>query len=283
METESSDAKSEFLMAIVGPLTSVAIGLFFLGLASMTGWSPELGTPSSPLWASFVWLGYINIFLAVFNMIPGYPLDGGRVLRSIIWRINGNMMRSMRIAARAGQFIAVAFIVIGIFRAFTGAGIGGLWLALLGWFLSEAATASYGEVQTSVAVAGVQARDVMSKTFPAIDGNLSLRTLAEEFLMQGERYFIVLEGGRASGLVTVQELKQIQRERWPFVPISRIAVPLERMRTISPESNIAEALRIMVQENLHELPVISNGELAGVINRSHMLQFLQMRADLKAA
>src|SRR5262245_34689753 len=111
MERESVDAESEFRMAIAGPITSVVIGLFFLGIAWMAGWRPAVGTPHTPLWAGFVWLGYINIALAVFNMIPGYPLDGGRVLRSIIWEINGNLVRATKIAAGVGLFIAVGFIV----------------------------------------------------------------------------------------------------------------------------------------------------------------------------
>src|ERR1041385_6187039 len=184
IEKESADATSEFLMAIVGPITSVVIGVVFLALAYATGWRPEFGTQPSPVWAGLVWLGYINIALAVFNMIPGYPLDGGRVLRSIVWRITGNMARSTRIAARIGQFIAGVFIVFGVFRFFIGGVFGGLWLALIGWFLSEAATASYGEIEVSVVLEGARIRDVMSRDYPTIDGNLSLRTLAEEYLLR---------------------------------------------------------------------------------------------------
>src|SRR5262249_12472142 len=120
VERESVDAKSEFWMSIVGPITSVVLGLLFLGIARAAGWQPELGTPQTPLWAAFVWLGYINITIAVFNMIPGYPLDGGRVLRSIIWGINHNLVRATKIAAGVGQFIAVAFIVFGFLRFFYG-------------------------------------------------------------------------------------------------------------------------------------------------------------------
>src|SRR6266850_6310561 len=139
LEIESADAKSEFWTAIVGPVTSLVIGLFFLAAAWISGWRPAFGTPPAPVWAGLVWLGYINIVLAVFNMIPGYPLDGCRVLRSIIWAINGNFVRATKIVALVGQFVAGAFILFGFFRFFTGAGFGGLWLVLIGWFLADAA------------------------------------------------------------------------------------------------------------------------------------------------
>src|SRR5882762_3117262 len=175
VERESVDAKSEFWMAIVGPLTSVVVGLFFLAVAWTAGWRPALGTPPAPLWASLVWLGYINIALAVFNMIPGYPLDGGRILRSIIWGINKDLLRATKIAAGVGQVVAVTLILFGFFRFFSGAGFGGLWLTLIGWFLSEAALASYAGVDTSAALARVRVGDVMSQGCPTIDGEMNLR------------------------------------------------------------------------------------------------------------
>lgn len=284
IEEESSDAKSEFWMAIVGPITSIVIGLVFLGLALATGWRPELGTPSSPVWAGLVWLGYINIALAIFNMIPGYPLDGGRVLRSIVWGLTGNIVRSTRIAASVGQFIAAGFIVFGLFRFFFGAGFGGLWLAFIGWFLSQAAAASYAQIEASVVLERVRVKDVMSQDCPTVDGNLDLRTFAEEHLLRtGRRCFVVLQDTRQLGLVTVHELKKIERERWLSTRVSEIVIPFNRMRTVSPDTNITQALELMVREDVNQLPVISNGQLAGVISRGHVLQFLQTQAELKAA
>ena len=138
---------TEFLIGIAGPLMSVIIGILCLLTALTLGSSPETQviTSPTPFLAALVWLGYINIVLAVFNMIPGYPLDGGRVLRAIIWRITGDMTRSTRIAARAGQFVAIFLIVWGVLHFFWGMGFGGLWLALIGWFLLTAAEASYSQ------------------------------------------------------------------------------------------------------------------------------------------
>ena len=283
VEKESTDAKSEFWVAIVGPITSLVIGLVFLGLGRATGWRPEFGEPPSPVWAGLVWLGYINIALAVFNMIPGYPLDGGRVLRAIAWQLTGSMVRATRIASGVGQFIAAVFIVFGLFRFFAG-GFGGLWLALIGWFLSQAASASYAQVEASTMLSGVRVRDVMSVDCPTVEGTINLRAFAEEYLLRtGQRCFVVLENGHQAGLVTVHELKRIERERWPFTSVAQASIPIDRIRTVAPDTNVTQALEMMVRDDVNQLPVISDGKLAGVISRGNVIQFLQTRAELKAA
>ena len=284
IEREASDAASEFWMAIAGPIMSLLIGLSFLGIARAGGWQPESGTPPAPLPAGLVWLGYINVALALFNMIPGYPLDGGRVLRAIVWGINHNLVRATKIAAGVGQFIAIAFIVFGFFRFFYAGSFGGLWLAFIGWFLSDAAAASHAGAEVSAALAQVRVGDVMSRDCPAIDGNMNLRTFAEDHLLRtGRRCFIVLENGRQWGLVTINELKRMERNRWPFTTVAGIALPLEQLVSVSPETSLTSAFELMARKDLTQLPVISNGELAGVISRGQVQQFMETRQELKAA
>jgi Zn-dependent protease/CBS domain-containing protein len=284
IEKESSDAASEFWMAIAGPITSVVLGLLFLGIARAAGWHPASGTPPAPLWAGLVWLGYINLALALFNMIPGYPLDGGRVLRAILWGINHNLARATRLAAGVGQFIAIAFIVFGFFRFFYTGAFGGLWLAFIGWFLADAAAASHAGVEVSMALAHVRVGDVMSMDCPPIDGNTNLRTFAEDHpLRTGRRCFTVLQNGRQWGFVTINELKRVKSSRWPFTTVGDIALPLEQLHAVSPETPLTNALQLMARENVSQLPVISNGELVGVINRGHAVQFMETQQELKAA
>ena len=283
IERESSDAASEFWMAIAGPIASALMGLLFLGFARATGWRPESGTPA-PLPAGLVWLGYINVALALFNMIPGYPLDGGRVLRAVVWGINHNLVRATKITAGVGQFIAIAFIGFGFFRFFSAGSFGGLWLAFIGWFLSDAAAASRAGAEVSVALEQVRVGDVMSRDCPAIDGNVNLRTFAEDYLLRtGRRSFIVLQNGRQWGLVTITELKRIERSRWPFTTVADIALPLEQLVSVSPETSLTSAFELMARKDLTQLPVISNGELAGVISRGQVQQFMETRQELKAA
>jgi Zn-dependent protease/predicted transcriptional regulator len=283
IEREAADAKTEFWMGIVGPITSAVIGFVCLALAVALGWSPADGmmTAATPPLAMLVWLGYINIVLAVFNMIPGFPLDGGRVLRAIVWWTTGDASRSTRIAARVGQFVAILFIVWGIFQFFAGAGFGGLWLAFIGWFLLDAARASYAQEIMTRTLKDVRVGDVMTQDCPVVDGNTNLQTFADEYLLRtGRRCFVVAEQGRISGLVTPHEIKEVERSKWALTTLDSVMRPLESLRTVAPETPVTEALELMGREDLNQLPVVLDGQLAGIVSRGHILQLLQSRAEL---
>lgn len=277
IEREPTSAKMELWMALVGPLTSACIGLFCLALRGLAG------TPSSPAVAMVSWLGYINLALAAFNMIPGYPLDGGRILRALVWWNTGDMARATRVATRAGQVVALIFIGFGILQFFGGAGIGGLWIAFIGWFLLQAAGASYLQVNFKRAIEGVTVGDVMSSDCPTISGTLDLQHFVEEELLQtGRRCFVVLENGEVAGLVTPQEVKEVGRARWPFTTVRDVMRPLDQMRTVTPETPLTSALEMMGRRDFNQLPVVSDGHLAGVLSRAHLLSFLQTRTELQA-
>jgi Zn-dependent protease/predicted transcriptional regulator len=281
IEKEAGDAKTEFWMAIVGPIASVIIGLLCLLLAWALGWAPN-GTPTTPAVAMLMWLGVINIVLATFNMIPGYPLDGGRVLRAVIWWFTGDVTRSTRIASLVGQFVGFAFIVFGIFRFFGGAGFGGLWIAFIGWFLLDAARASYGQLALAQSLRGLRALDVMTNDCPVVSGRDNLHTLVEEHLLRtGNRCFIVEQQGRIVGLITPHEIKAIPRNRWPYTIVDDVMRPLDQLHTVKPETSAAEALETMARDNVNQLPVVQGGHLEGMISRSHILQVLQTRAELQ--
>lgn len=280
IEKEAVDPSTEFWMGIVGPITSAVIGFACLGGAWALGWTP-MSTPAAPLVAMLVWLGYINIVLAVFNMIPGFPLDGGRILRAIIWWTTGDAARSTRIAARVGQFVALAFIAFGVLRFFSGAGFGGLWLAFIGWFLLEAAGSSYAQVEVAEGLRGVRVRDVMSRDCPTVERHTPLQTFVEEQLLRtGQRCFVVVDDGSIAGLITPAEVKETARERWPTATVAEVMRPLHQLRTIKPDTPVADALETMGRDDVNQLPVSSNGHLEGVITRGHIVRFLQTRAEL---
>jgi Zn-dependent protease/predicted transcriptional regulator len=282
IEKEASDARTEFWMAIVGPIASVTIGLLCLLLTWLLGWAPMV-TPTTPVGALLMWLGVINIGLAIFNLIPGYPLDGGRVLRAIIWWFTGDGTRATRIASLVGQLVALAFIVFGILRFFGGAGFGGLWIAFIGWLLLEASRASYGQLALTESLRGLRARDVMTNDCPVVSGRDNLHTLVEEHLLRtGNRCFVVEEQGRLAGLITAHEIKAIPRNRWPYTTIDEVMRPLDQLHTIRPEASAAEVLETMTRDDLNQLPVIRDGHLEGMISRTHILQVLQTRAELHA-
>lgn len=280
IEKEAADAKTEFWMGIVGPITSAVIGLLCLGLALILGWTPPQFS-HNPLTAMLMWLGVINLGLAMFNMIPGFPLDGGRVLRGILWWITGNARRATTIAARVGQIIAFLMIIYGVIRFFAGAGINGIWLAFIGWFLLSASRESYAQMVVSDSLRGLRVADVMSGEYTTIDANVNLQTFAEEHLMRsGRRFFVVTVNEHPEGIVTLSEINEIARTRWPYTTVGDVMRPLNRTRTVGPNTPVTEALEVMASQDLNQLPVVSGGSLAGLISRSHILQLIQTRAQL---
>jgi Zn-dependent protease len=280
MEQDAADAKTEFWMGIIGPITSFVIGVICLLLALVLGWTPpELAR--TPVTAMLMWLGVINIGLAIFNMIPGFPLDGGRVLRGLIWWVTGNAKRATTIAARVGQVVAFLMILYGVMQFFSGAGFSGLWLAFIGWFLLSASRESYAQMVIAEGLRGLRVGDVMSRDYLAVDAYSNLQTFAEEHLMRtGRRFFVVTLNGRPEGIITPAEIAAVPRVRWPYTTVADVMQPLDRVRTVRAGTPIADALELMGSQDLNQLPVVADGALVGVISRAHVLQLIQTRAQL---
>jgi Zn-dependent protease/predicted transcriptional regulator len=281
IERNPSDAKTEFWMAIVGPITSCVIGCVCLGVALLCGWTP--GTSgATPVIAMLVWLGYINIGLGIFNMIPGYPLDGGRVLRAAIWWKTGNADQSSRIAARIGEVVGFAFIALGLVQVFGGAVFNGLWITFIGWFLIQAAAESYREVAVAPFLAGHHVSDLMSSDCPTVDGHLDVQHFVDdEMLRSGKRCFLVEENGVFTGLITPHEIKHVARSQWPSTAVSSVMIPAARLHSVTPEASLKDALEVMATNDLNQLPVLANGHLRGMVSRSQVLQLFQTRAELQ--
>jgi CBS domain-containing protein len=228
-----------------------------------------------------VWLGYINLSLAAFNMIPGYPLDGGRILRSILWMTSRDSVRATQLAANVGKGIALLFIAFGIFRYFGGAGFGGLWLAFIGWFLLQAATASASSVALTAGLKGVRVSDVMTSDCVMLDGNMNVEQFVEQYLLRsGKRCFVVQQNGQVAGLVTSHEIKELDRPRWPYTTLADIMRPLDQLHTVAPTTPVMEALETMGRDDVNQLPVVSGSHLDGIITRANVVQFLHTRAEL---
>ncbi len=277
IEENPHSATAEFWMAFVGPLTSACIGALCVVTERI------VANESSPIMAMIGWLGYINLGLAAFNMIPGYPLDGGRVLRAIIWWKTGDPDRSTRLAARTGQGVGMVFIIIGILQFFNGAGIGGLWISFIGWFLLQAAAQSYAAVTLVKALQGVTAADLMATDCPILDGNLNIQHFVdEELLRTGRRCFVITQNSQVVGLVTPHEIRKIPRARWPYTTLVDVMRPLGEMHTIAPETPLKEALEIMGREDLNQLPVMKDGALKGFLSRAQVLDYFRTRSELSA-
>lgn len=283
IESEARDAKSEFWIAIAGPITSVVIGLVLLGTAWLGG-RLLAGEPATPLINVLVWLGNINILLAAFNMVPGYPLDGGRVLRALIWSVTHNAERATRLAAKVGQAVAFLFILAGLWRFFEGANFGGLWLAFIGWFLLDASRASYVQVELMAGLRDRRVADVMDHDYATVEGRLSLQDFVDEYLLRsGRRCFVVLHNGQVAGLVTPHEVKSVDRQSWSQTTVQSVMRPLRQLRTVAPDTPALQALELMSREDVNQLPVISGGRVAGIFSRGHLLRFLRTHAEFQVS
>jgi len=282
IESESPDAKSEFWIAIVGPITSVIIGVCCLGLARLAGWAPGV-EPGTPAIAVLLWLGYINLALAAFNMIPGYPLDGGRVLRSIFWWVTGTAERATRSAALVGQGVAFLFILFGLFRFFVGANFGGLWIAFIGWFLLDAARGSYVQVEIMADLRNRRVADIMERECSAVGGELSVRDFVDEYLLHSaSRCFPVIQNGNLAGLVTPNEIRKVDRGDWDRTSLQSIMRPANQLRAVPPDMPAIQALELMAREHLSQLVVVADGKLQGIFSRGQVARFLQVYSGLGA-
>jgi predicted transcriptional regulator len=278
IEREAGEASTEFFMGIAGPITSMLIGVLCLALALLVGW--PLGTvPATPTIAMLMWLGYINLALGIFNLVPGFPLDGGRVLRGIIWWVTGDGLRATRIAARIGQIVAFAFIIIGILRFFGGAGIGGLWTAFIGWFLLDAAGASRAQIETSAVLQNVRAADVLERDCLVVDGHENLETFVNEYLLRtGKNCFLVQNGQGIEGIITAYDLRKTDRARWLYTTVEQAMQRLDQLHAVAPDTPVNEAIEIMHREEVNELPVVRDGRIEGFITLGAVLRLLQTRA-----
>ena len=279
IESEAPNARSEFWIAIVGPLTSLVIGGVLLGLARLAG--AGTSAPSSPVDAVLLWLGYINLALAAFNMIPGYPLDGGRVLRAILWWITHNADRATRLASQVGQVVAFLFILYGVFRFFVGANIGGLWIAFIGWFLLDAARSSYMQVSVAAGLRDRHVADIMERDCPAVPGYLSVRDFVDVHLLHNNSAcFLVMQNNEPAGLVTANEVKKVGRDQWEQTSVQGIMRPLNSLPAVTPDMPVLKAMEVMTRENVNELAVVSNGHFEGIFSRLQVLRFLHIYSGL---
>ena len=281
IQDDATDAKTEFWVAIAGPIASLIIGFGCLAIAPGLGWRRSPGPPTA-VSAVLFWLGYINVSLAVFNLIPGFPLDGGRVLRAIVWAITKNADRSTRIAARVGQVVAFLFILDGIWQYFSGAGFGGLWIAFIGWFLMDAAKSSYAEVETTAALRGMRVSEVMSHDCVTVDRGMSLQDFVDFYLLKtGQRCFAVEDQGRLVGIITPGDVAAVPRDRWDNTTVREAMRPLQELHVIAPDTPVLDALKLLVSNDVNQLPVVANGTLQGMVSRSQLVQLLHVRSQLQ--
>lgn len=275
IEQEPQSPGSEFQMAFVGPLTSLVIGAISYGLLLLIGNRP------SPIAAILLYLAWANVLLGIFNLIPGFPLDGGRVLRSIIWKVTGNGNRATNITTIVGQIIAYLFILLGIWLFFGGDTLDGIWIGFIGWFLLNAAQSARAQATIDTVFRGVTVEQVMNPNPVTVPANISLQKLVDEyFLPQGLRSALVMQGDLLAGLITLSDIRHVPREEWSQKPVGHVMVPLEKLHLITPQQSLKEVLPLMISQDVNQLPVVQDGRLLGVVSRDAVIRSLEIRRHL---
>ncbi|MDR5682502.1 MAG: site-2 protease family protein [Armatimonadota bacterium] len=265
----------EFWVAIAGPVTSVALaGLF---------WFATPRAEPVPATALMGYLSWVNLLLAGFNMIPAFPLDGGRVLRAILWNFLG-LERATRVTTTLGHATAAAFVVLGVFAIFTGRVINGLWLVLIGWFLDQGAGASYQQLVLRNALRGVRVEDIMTRDVIALDASLTIEdAVSNYFLPHKHGGYPVTWGDRLVGILTLHDVKQVPRDRWNQTRVRDAMTPIAQVKTVRPGTGAYDALARMVQAGVGRLLVVNaDGELAGILTRSDLMHLIRLRTELGA-
>jgi Zn-dependent protease len=271
---EPSSAKQELNIAVAGPIASFLISGFFFTLTRVFPQSLMMGSLAG-------WLAQINFALAAFNLVPGFPLDGGRILRAAVWGATGDFTRATRVASRSGQFIAYVMIVGGLTISLRGGGfLNGLWLAFIGWFLLTAAQSSYAQVAIHDALIGLHATDVMQTDLPIIAGDISLEEYGHEVLRTGRRCHLVVRGGNLHGLMSVHALNRVPREEWTSASVQSVMLPGNQIHWAKPDEPAIVLLERMQAEDINQLPVVTEGKVIGMVTRESLLRVIRNRAEL---
>jgi len=272
---EPQSAREEFMIAIVGPLTSLALGAVFAILWAVL-------RPSAPGEAAIAgYLAFINGALAAFNLLPGFPLDGGRVFRSIIWARNRDILRATRTAAGVAEYVAYGLMVAGAAQILFYNFVGGVWTILIGVFLRGASAASYQQLLEQKTLQGVTAGEVASTAYDPVPPDMTVAQLVEEHVLTRHgRYYPVMAGEELLGLITLADIRHHERAEWPKTTLFRVMTPFERLRTVSPGENAVNALHVMAEADVHQVPVVEGRRLLGIISRGDILRLIQVRREM---
>jgi Zn-dependent protease len=273
IEREPESAKQEFNIAVAGPLSSLFLaGCFWLIAHFWHG--------NEMVAAAAGWLWWINLLLALFNLVPGFPLDGGRILRGIVWGINKNFTHATQIAANAGRAFAYLMIIVGIWQALNGNWIGGLWIAFIGWFLLSAAQESYAHVAIRSTLTGLRAEDMMTSDVPTVPRDLSLEEYVHEVLRTGRRCHIVTGAGTPVGMITLHAVRKVPRENWSSNSVQAAMLSLDHVHSAAPDEPALGVLERMQREDIDQMPILAEGRIIGMIGREAILRVLHTRLQI---
>lgn len=277
MGDEPPNPKSEFMMAIAGPIASCIIGGVFLLLGFLAG-NILRGSVEGVL----MYLGTINLILAAFNMVPAFPLDGGRVLRSALWHFKGNLRKATRIAANFGSAFGILLFVLGTFAIITGNFISGFWWFLLGMFVRQAAAGAYQSVIVREQLKGEPVSKFMRTDVISVPGEITVRDLVEDYVYRHHySMFPVVAGEELAGCVTTSEIRNVPKEAWERTPVSDIATKCDPSSTVAPNEDMMKAFTKMAQTGASQLMVVDAGKVVGIVSARDIMNMLAVRVELE--
>lgn len=273
---EAAGPMRELAMALAGPLSSLVVAAFF-GVVNRV-----VSPYNEPVAALAWWLLRINVLLALFNLIPGFPLDGGRVFRALWWRASGDFLKATRVAVVVGRGIGYLFMAGGLgIVLLLGDWLGGLWFAFIGWFLENVASASYQQARLREALRGVSAGELMSQDCVIVPPSITVEELVRDYVLpRGSRCAVVAREGRLAGMLTMANIRGLPQGQWPFTPVGNVAIPLARLRVAPPGDAALEVLERMEEEDIGQVVVLRGEEVLGVLFREHILRYARTRMDL---
>jgi Zn-dependent protease/CBS domain-containing protein len=272
---EPANAKQEFWVAIVGPLTSLVIAAAF-GIAYFVLHSLD---SSAAVVAKY--LALVNLAIGVFNLVPGFPLDGGRVLRAIFWWRNRSLLDATKIASRAGQGASYAIMGAGVVLIFMDLVLLGIWFLLIGNFLRGSSAASYEQLFIETVLRGVPASRLARRDFVAVSPDMKVSELIEQHVLSGAgRCYPVMAGEELLGLVTLTDARKIPREQWPETSVYRTMTPLAQLKTVGPRDGLEDVLKLMAANDINQVPLLDGRILSGLIHRSDVIRYIQVREEI---
>jgi Zn-dependent protease/predicted transcriptional regulator len=275
---EPAKAMQEFNIAIAGPIASLFLAAAFYSLTQFFPYAQMTG-------ALAVWLWQTNAALALFNLLPGFPLDGGRIFRAIVWGIAKDFSRATKVAGMSGKIVAYGMIVFGAWYAMRGQWTSGLWLAFIGWFLLNAAQESVAQVAIRETLSGLHAADVMSHEVPTVPRNMSLEEYGQEVARTGRRCHLVTTDDRLVGMINVHTLNSVPREEWAHMSVQGVMIPRDKILWARPEEPLLGLLERLVSADVNQMPVVSDTEndgahIIGMITRDSILRVMQARSEV---
>jgi Zn-dependent protease/predicted transcriptional regulator len=279
--SEPSSGRQEFLIAIAGPATSMALAFLFAAAWVVLWFSGTL----APVAAVVGYLAGANALLALFNLIPGFPLDGGRLLRAILWDRWNNMARATRVVSQLGNSFALFLIVLGVLLfLLSQALIFGLWLIFIGLFMKQSATGNYQALMVRQALAGVQIRQIMTENVICADWLTPVDGLVRDFIYKHKfTNYPVFNREEFVGMVSLDAVKEVPKELWAFKQVRDIMTPVEQIASLKPTDDVTDALARMLSTGIGKMPVVENGQLVGIVSRRDIMNLFKVKSDLGVA